>query len=138
MKLKTALAGVLLSSSTGLFSPKPLVDLEQLKCLATNIYYEARGEPRDGQIAVAAVTLNRADNSSVCEEVFRPNQFSWTLKTKTIKYDEASLTVAWEALTIRPNFSATHYHNSTVKPKWSYSFKKITKIGNHTFYAQYY
>lgn len=47
----------------------------ELKCLAQAIYYEARGEPLPGQIAVAEVVLNRADSkrypSSVCGVVFK-------------------------------------------------------------------
>ena len=34
----------------------------QLECLAKNIYYEAGGEPFEGKVAVAQVTLNRAES----------------------------------------------------------------------------
>lgn len=64
---------------------KPKIDLAELRCLAHNIYYEARSEPIEGQIAVAHVTLNRVKSpgfpSSICEVVKerRANtcQFSW-------------------------------------------------------------
>jgi len=51
-----------------------------LLCLAMNVYFEARGEPDSGQQAVAHVTLNRARENadSVCSEVYKRNQFSWT------------------------------------------------------------
>ena len=51
-------------------------------CLALNIYHEARGEPIEGQRAVASVTLNRTLDprwpSTVCGVVYDPQQFSWT------------------------------------------------------------
>jgi len=52
-----------------------------LLCLALNIYYEARDQPIQGQIAVGNVTMNRVKQekeSSVCKEVFKHKQFSWT------------------------------------------------------------
>lgn len=51
-----------------------------LLCLALNIHFEARGEPIEGQLAVAHVTINRAkeNKTSICHEVFKKGQFSWT------------------------------------------------------------
>lgn len=55
---------------------------KELRCLALNIYFEARGEPPEGQWAVAMVTMNRVQHrhypSSVCGVVWQPRQFSWT------------------------------------------------------------
>ncbi len=54
----------------------------EMDCLARNIYFESRGEPLEGQYAVAYVTLNRVLDSrwpdTICEVVYEPNQFSWT------------------------------------------------------------
>ena len=51
------------------------------ECLAKNIYYEARDQSREGQYAVAVVTLNRVRSkdfpNTVCEVVYQKNQFSW-------------------------------------------------------------
>lgn len=49
-------------------------------CLSLAIYFEARGEPQEGQQAIAQVIINRADasNTSYCAEVFKKGQFSWT------------------------------------------------------------
>ena len=59
---------------------------EALLCLTLNVYHEARGEPFLGQVAVAEVTLNRVDDlrwpDTVCEVVYQPYQFSWTLEDK--------------------------------------------------------
>ena len=64
----------------------PQVDKEQHKCLAMNIYHEARSESMQGQIAVAQVTLNRVEHdkwpSTICEVVYEPKQFSWTFFIK--------------------------------------------------------
>jgi N-acetylmuramoyl-L-alanine amidase len=56
-----------------------------LMCLALNIYFEARSEPIQGQIAIAEVTLNRVASpnfpNDVCSVVLQDNsagcQFSW-------------------------------------------------------------
>ena len=57
-------------------------------CLALNIYNEARGEPEEGQLAVAYVTINRAagKRTKICDEVFRAKQFSW-VGTPTCSWD---------------------------------------------------
>lgn len=62
---------------------------EGLLCLALNIFNEARSEPIDSQIAVAAVTINRMKDkeypSSICDVVYEPSAFSWTKHKKKIK-----------------------------------------------------
>lgn len=54
---------------------------KQLDCLAKNVYFEARGEPLKGQLAVAWVTLNRVQDGrfadDVCGVVHQPGQFVW-------------------------------------------------------------
>ncbi|MDA8230885.1 MAG: cell wall hydrolase [Magnetospirillum sp.] len=66
--------------------PQSPVSLAEFRCLALNVYYEARGEPQVGQLAVARVTLNRIDNGnfarSICGVVHQRNaagvcQFGW-------------------------------------------------------------
>ena len=57
-------------------------DAKEIYCLAQNIYFEARGEPENGQFAVAAVTMNRVKShkypNTVCKVVWQHSQFSWT------------------------------------------------------------
>jgi spore germination cell wall hydrolase CwlJ-like protein len=88
-------------------------------CLALNVYHEARGEPVNGQVAVAFVTLNRVEKqqSNVCSVVYQHKQFSWTndrlitkttikngkcINTKTpnpkwhVRYDVNTKSKAWE------------------------------------------
>jgi len=59
--------------------PKPkLVDQKQLKCLATNIFYEAGSEPEKGKQAVARVVMNRVNHG------FAPNPCSVVYQVSTI------------------------------------------------------
>jgi len=58
-----------------------IAQADDIECLAKNIYFEARNQPYEGQLAVALVTMNRVYNSkfpdTVCEVVYQPKQFSW-------------------------------------------------------------
>jgi N-acetylmuramoyl-L-alanine amidase len=118
----------------------------ELDCLAKNIYYEARGEPIQGKIAVAQVTLNRVIHrtqfdSSICQVVYAKRQFSWTHE----KHKPPSGT-AWQesqllakavvdGVTHIPEFKALYFHTRQVNPRWNKNKKVIARIGNHTFYA---
>jgi spore germination cell wall hydrolase CwlJ-like protein len=121
-----------------------------ITCLADNIYYEAGNEPRNGKIAVAGVTMNRARNpkypSNVCSVVYqrtsRVCQFSWTCMRRPAKdpvlYAEAK-DIAKKVLTseintrIVVNKDVLFYHADYVNPKWR--LERVTKIGRHIFYA---
>jgi len=127
-----------------------------LLCLALNIYHEARGEPTQGQLAVAQVTLRRAKHNPkrVCHEVFRPAQFTWTtgVSEKTgnawriaqsavpreLAAWQKSITVAKAAMFVGkvPDFSmgADHYHTVDVRPRWRLKMVKVAQIGRHIFY----
>ncbi|AZF49625.1 MULTISPECIES: cell wall hydrolase [unclassified Pseudomonas] len=118
-----------------------------LMCLALNIYHEARGEPLDGQIAVAMVTMNRADwqASSVCQVVYERNQFSWTRRANPSLPSESA---AWANAKRVANrvvaghheditHGATHFHARTVRPIWRTSLKKTATIGEHIFYVHH-
>jgi spore germination cell wall hydrolase CwlJ-like protein len=124
-------------------TPIASADIHQsIDCLAKNIYFEARGEPHIGQVAVAHVTLNRANSAiypdTICQVVYQKNQFSWTTKHQAITnqnlYQRAKQ-IAHDAimgLTDDPTNGSVSFHNKTVKPNWK---KKVrAKIGNHIFY----
>lgn len=124
------------------------VNDEDLQCLARNIYFEARGEPRAGQVAVAFVTKNRVNSglwrNSICKVVYQPSQFSWTSRGNPGIHDhrswQAALDIAGDVLSNRethdPSFNAVFFHNHTVRPSWSSSKGKVRTvvIGNHAFY----
>lgn len=113
-----------------------------IMCLALNVYYEARGEPTLGQIAVAHVTLNRARNpnfpSNVCEVVREPRQFSWTIhKQKPPRKEEldSAKLIARNAIlgkSADPTNGATHFHTTNLKTRWG--LRLTAWIGNHKFY----
>lgn len=114
------------------------LDRKELRCLVENVYHEARGEPFEGQIAVARVTLNRVGKwaSTVCETVYQQAQFSWTAKKDRSINDKQAYAVAWQAAWMSRDYplEATHYHTTKVRPKWSRSLNKVTQINNHIFY----
>ena len=147
MLKSTLLAVVLLAAPTaeGSRPPKhkwpPTPSKAEIACLAKNIYHEARGEPRQGQLAVAYVTLNRTQHklfsNTICAVVFEKGQFSWTRDKTKLKqpvpkhYHELARLAIYQHE--RAKFNALFFHNTTIKPQWKR--KRIAKIGNHIFYA---
>jgi len=136
-----------------------LADGEKL-CLAQAIYHEARGETRDGQLAVANVIINRAMSkkypSSICGVVFQNAdrgrykcQFTFACDgrsdmgrergawNRSVKLAEAAFHdyQQGERPGIVPS-STLFYHTTAVAPKWSHSFRRVAAIGSHVFYAQ--
>lgn len=125
-------------------APRRIVSAQELECLATNVYHEARGEPYMGQLAVAQVTLNRVETkgfpSSICSVVYQPSQFSWTLFKNSITekaaYQQAVL-VAKHALetTIDVTNGALFFHTVQIKrPEWTKGYEESIIINNHIFY----
>jgi len=116
-----------------------------LLCLATAIYFEARGENHDGQMAVAQVVVNRMVDDrypdTICGVVWEPKQFSFTHDGKPEKmYEvearETAMQVAEEALQGNGlNITSTHYHSTGVKPYWRKHYKLDGRVDNHYFYT---
>lgn len=118
-----------------------------LMCLSVAIYFEARGEPIDGQKAVAEVVMNRVEDGrypdTICGVVFQKNQFSFTedgkpdrLPKKPTRASNRAKKVAQEVLegdTL--GITSTHYHTASVKPYWKDYFELDGRIGNHIFYT---
>lgn len=121
---------------------------KEIECLAKNIYFEARGEPIEGQVAVAAVTINRVNADkfpkSICKVVHQPYQFSWVqqLKSHTPKSKaeyELAVKIATgyiEGKFKDPTYGSTYYHADYVNPRWNKFVNKKVKIGSHIFYSQ--
>lgn len=123
-----------------------------LDCLTAAVHYEAAGEPRDGQAAVAQVVLNRVHApgfpKSVCGVVFQGSdlatgcQFTFTCDGSLHRRPTAAAwrraqEVAEEVLDGRlPSLIgvATHYHADYVRPYWSAALTRIGQIGAHIFY----
>jgi spore germination cell wall hydrolase CwlJ-like protein len=123
------------------------------KCLTDAIYFEARGEPARGQIAVAQVVMNRVFSgyypNSVCGVVYQNSnrrfacQFSFACDNIPDRIKEPD---AWERAkqishdTLDGKYwltdvgKATHYHARWVHPHWVREMQKLDRIGVHTFY----
>jgi spore germination cell wall hydrolase CwlJ-like protein len=126
----------------------------QLDCLARNIYYEAGYEPFEGKVAVAQVTINRAESgefpSDICRVVYQKNivyekvlcQFSWYCETATIKKPmngpaytesmEVAKKVLLEGFRLPSIKDALYFHGDYINPGWKR--EQVAKIGRHIFY----
>ncbi len=123
------------------------------RCLAEAIYFEARGEPLEGQVAVAQVILNRVFSGyypgTVCGVVYqnahRRNacQFSFACDgvpnavNDTNAWDRAEriARAAIDGRVRQPQVGpSTHYHAHWVKPPWIQIMHRTHAIGVHTFY----
>lgn len=133
---------------------------DEMLCLTQAIYHEARGESREGQLAVANVIINRAMSkkypSTICGVVFQNAdkgkfkcQFTFACDGRSdVGRERAawnrSAKMAEEAFYefqkgdrpgVIPN-SALYYHTTSVAPRWSHTFHRVAAIGSHVFYAQ--
>ncbi len=127
---------------------------KQWRCLTEALYFEARGENLVGQVAVAEVILNRVDSksypNSVCGVIQQGQskrngcQFSFICDGKVEhigdrKSFEEQGKVAWVMLQGKPRIltgKATHYHATSVLPRWAKRLVRTARIGDHIFYRQ--
>lgn len=128
------------------------LDSEERTCLAQAIYYEARSEPRIGQLAVADVVLNRVASplypNSICGVVFQGShrrtgcQFSFTcdgsmqarLNKRKWQASEDLAGAILAGVRAPVSRSATHYHANYVSPPWAQRLTPTATIGTHKFY----
>jgi spore germination cell wall hydrolase CwlJ-like protein len=111
-----------------------------LNLLAHLVYGEARGEPFEGQVAVAAVVLNRVQHPDFPETIekviFEPWAFTCVHdgQFKLIP-NETAYRAAKEALKGRdPSKGAIYYFNpKTATSSWIWTRKVTGKIGSHLF-----
>jgi spore germination cell wall hydrolase CwlJ-like protein len=121
----------------------------ETNCLATAVYFEARGESVDGQLAVARVVMNRAASGkyppSWCATVTQPYQFSFvnprTQQLPAPNYNcdawrKAEAVARLAAANIVPSVSTDvlWYHADYVSPSWRRNLTEARKIGQHIFY----
>jgi len=118
-------------------------------CLTMNVYFEARSEDYEGQMAVAQVTLNRVASEkypdNVCDVVWQRKQFSWTHDGKS---DTPRDAVAWAIATNVARLAMKEgtprtvgegvlfYHATYAEPYWSKQFTKTAQYGTHIFYKE--
>ena len=140
------------------YEPHPFNYKDEVKCLAQNIYFEARDQTTKGQIAVALVTINRVESkqfpNSICKVVYQASryrngkikrdkcQFSWYCDGKA---DDPRDSDTWEEcmnlaliLVVAPGFDITEgslwYHANYVNPYWAEHLTKVITINAHIFY----
>lgn len=131
------------------------VERKNLECLAKNVYHEARGEPPEGQYAVAEVTMNRKASrrypASVCAVVYEQRwdairkryvgAFSWTEFYSVPEpageawafAQKVAEDVYYQRVPPRVD-GATFYHATYIKPSWARTQERVTRIGRHVFY----
>lgn len=127
---------------------------KQLDCLARNIYHEAGGEPFEGKVAVAQVTINRAESGNfpadICQVVYQKNivyekvlcQFSWYCNSASLRKPmngpvytesmEVAKKVLLEGFRLPSINNALYFHADYINPKWGKP--PVAKIGRHIFY----
>ena len=127
------------------FSSTDVPDNEH-ECLAGAVYFESKGEPLEGQLAVAKVILNRASSgkypTSLCGVVKQKSQFSFVRggRIPAIKKSEpawkkavAIAHIAKKNLAQNIAEKALFFHARYVSPSWR-GLKRIATVGNHIFY----
>lgn len=125
------------------------IDLNEVRCLADNIYHEARGEPENGRIAVALVTMKRVFTKgfpdTVCgvvkDRIGKVYQFSWVGRNLTADRDSEDYEYArFLAEQVYLNYKkmvdftkgSLFYHATSVNPDWK--LQQTVRIGHHIFY----
>ena len=122
-----------------------------LQCLTDAVYYEARGEPAEGQAAVAQVVLNRTHAAgfpkSVCGVVFQragPScQFSFACNGAVTSRREGAAWLrsrqvaarALEGYRVAQVGRATHFHVAGLQAGWGGGLAQVARIGAHVFYS---
>lgn len=120
---------------------------ENLKCLASTVYHEARGEPATGKIAVAKVVMNRTRHEnfkdSVCSVVRQKNQFSWVKRGGyiPIRYTDSEMKIARRVFYNPDDYNhivgrdVLFFQSKHLKNNWQErKLNRVKTIGGHNFY----
>ena len=124
--------------------PLPEEPGDELRCLASAIYFEAKSEPLMGQLAVAEVIINRSQSGrfprTLCEVVKQRGQFAFVAGGEmpaignaaqfrtALAIAQLALTQEWES----PASEALYFHAARVAPSWGK--RRVAAIGRHIFY----
>lgn len=117
----------------------------EMRCLAGAIYFEARGESLEGQLAVGRVIVNRANSgrfpSSYCGVVYQRSQFSFIRGNAMPKARENTESwrraVAIAHIAVDGSWKSTaqgalFFHATSVSPGWRLT--RVARVDNHVFY----
>ena len=120
---------------------------QETNCLATAVYFEARGESAEGQLAVARVVMNRAASGRYppdwCSVVKQPAQFSFVrhgefpqADTNSDAWKKAEAVAELAAANVVPSVGTDvlWYHADYVAPTWRHGLQEVQQIGAHIFY----
>lgn len=119
----------------------------ELRCLAGAVYFEARGEPLEGQLAVAEVIINRSQDgrfpASYCGVVYQRSQFSFVRNGRMPRIATGSAAwnnaVAIAQIAHRNLFQskaddALFFHARYASPSWRHQKTALATIDTHVFY----
>ena len=119
---------------------------EESECLARAVYWESRGEPLAGQLAVAEVVINRARSGrfapTLCGVVRQPSQFSFVRRgyipqppqgSRDWQTAVAVARIATGQLARGSAPNALFFHARRINPGWR-RLTRIATVGNHVFY----
>ena len=126
-------------------APEELTD--EMRCLAGAVYFESRGEPLAGQLAVAQVVINRSESrrfpSSYCGVVYQRAQFSFVrggtmprIKTGSAAWARAKkiARIAHQGMWDSEAQDSLYFHATYVKPRWASKKTRRAAIKTHIFY----
>lgn len=128
------------SSGSTAYQLPPKYSERDLQLMANAVYGEARGEPYEGQVAVAAVILNRLESpdfpNSISEIIFQPGAFTavadgqiWLTPNERAKQAVLDAMSGWD-----PSENALYYFNpNTATSEWIWTRPQIKQIGEHIF-----
>lgn len=134
--------------------------VREIQCLATAMYFEARGEPARGQFIVGRVILNRVASryypDNVCDVVYQnahmknacqfsfacdglPNRVretnAWSeIKRRAAYLLECDVKCSLAAIGRSELWTSTHYHADYVSPNWANKLQRTGQVGRHIFY----
>ena len=113
---------------------------QDLQLMANAVYGEARGEPYEGQVAVAAVILNRLESpdfpNSISGIIFQPRAFTAVADGQIwLEPNERAMQAVLDAMNgWDPSENALYYFNpETATSGWIWSRPQIKQIGDHIF-----
>ena len=120
-------------------------DSRDMECLAGGVYFESKGEPLIGQLAVAEVILNRAKSgrfaTTACGVILQPGQFSFVRGGgfppiakggRDWRTAVAIARIAQENAWSSGVGKALFFHATHVSPRWRLT--RVAALGNHIFY----
>ena len=123
--------------------PLPSRAMNNIECMASAMYHEARGEGEHGMLAVAHTILNRSRKShlSVCQTIRKRGQFSFVKRGVLPHAPREYSLLAMQAIRgynrgMDSSKGATFFVFHKRKPKWLKGMKRTVRVGSHNFFKE--